>query len=125
MKSDLKWLECAAHGVVVLASPTAYERSIVPGKTGFLYHSAGEFEDLLAELIRNRDLRRQVAGNAYRWVRENRLLAQHYRQRYQWYLEMLQRLPQLNEELRGRVPALFAADAGANAEAMISFTRAQ
>jgi len=71
---------------------------------------------LLAELIRNRDLRRQVAGNAYCWVRDNRLLAHHYRQRYQWYLEMLQRLPQLNDELRSRVPELFAVAAGAQAE---------
>jgi len=35
MKSDLKWLECAAHGVVALVSPTVYETSIVPGNTGF------------------------------------------------------------------------------------------
>ncbi len=106
MKSDLKWIECAAHGVVTLASPTVYEGSIVPGETGFLYHSIQEFEERLRELIRNHDLRSRVAQKAYAWVKERRLQSQHYRTRYQWYLQMLDRLPQLNEELRRRAPEL-------------------
>jgi hypothetical protein len=106
MKSDLKWLECAAHGVVALASPTVYGRSVVPGETGLLYRSAKEFEEQLRELIGNRDLRGRVARKAYAWVKNKRLLAQHYRTRYEWYLRMLDRLPELTEELRRRVPEL-------------------
>jgi SAM-dependent methyltransferase len=124
MKSDLKWLECAAHGVAALASPTVYERSVAHGVTGFLYRSVAEFEQLLAELIRNRALRRRVAARAYQWVRKHRLLAQHFRERYQWYLQMLDRLPQLNEELRRRVPELFAGnEVNAKDAAMIALMR--
>lgn len=107
MKSDLKFVECAGYGAAVLASPTVYEGSIVEGETGLIYRSVDEFEAKLKELIENTNLRQRIAVNAYNWVRENRLLCQHYRQRRDWYLEMRDRLPSLNEELRNRVPELF------------------
>jgi precorrin-6B methylase 2 len=109
MKSDLKFLECAGHGVVALASPTVYEASIADGKTGFLYRSVEEFDQRLRLLLTDVKLRRRVAANAYLWVRDKRLLAQHYRQRYDWYRQMRAMLPQLNEELRQRAPELFDA----------------
>ncbi len=108
MKSDLKFLECAAQGVAALASPVVYEGSVVDGVTGRLFRSPAEFEERLRELIANRGLRRRLAANAYAWVREQRLLSQHYRKRYEWLLQMRDRLPQLNEELRQRAPELFA-----------------
>ncbi|PPT10979.1 Putative N-acetylgalactosaminyl-diphosphoundecaprenol glucuronosyltransferase [Geitlerinema sp. FC II] len=107
MKSDLKFIECASHGVTVLASPTVYARSIVDGETGLLYNSLPEFETKLRRLLQDTPWRRQMANNAYRWVRDNRLLSQHYRERYDWYLEMRSRLPELNEALRQRVPEIF------------------
>jgi SAM-dependent methyltransferase len=107
MKSDLKFIECAGHGVTVLASPTVYGQSIVDGKTGYIYNSVEEFETKLHEIVGNTQLRRQIAANAYEWVRDNRLLSQHYRQRHEWYLEMRDRLPELNEALRSRLPQLF------------------
>ena len=41
-KSDLKFIECAAHGVVSLASPTIYGQTITDGETGLIYRSPGE-----------------------------------------------------------------------------------
>jgi precorrin-6B methylase 2/glycosyltransferase involved in cell wall biosynthesis len=107
MKSDLKFVECAGHGVAVLASPTVYEQSIIPGETGLIYRTLKQFETHLHELITNPQLRYHLATNAYNWVRNNRLLCQHYGERRQWYLELRDRLPQLNQELRQRVPELF------------------
>jgi glycosyltransferase involved in cell wall biosynthesis len=107
MKSDLKFVECAGHGVAVLASPTVYEQSIIPGETGLIYRTLKQFETHLHELITNPQLRYYLAANAYDWVRNNRLLCQHYGERQQWYLEWRDRLPQLNQELRQRVPELF------------------
>lgn len=107
MKSDLKFIESAGHGVAVLASPTVYGQSIIEGETGLIYRSVEEFELKLQELIKNCQLRQQLASNAYQWVAENRLLSQHYRQRRHWYLQMRDRLPELNKELRDRVPELF------------------
>ncbi|MEW6496301.1 MAG: methyltransferase domain-containing protein [Cyanobacteriota bacterium] len=99
MKSDLKFLECAAHGVVALASPTVYAASIVEGQTGLIYHSVEEFAAKLDELIINRELRYRIATQAYEWVKGNRLLSQHFRQRRDWYLQMCNRLPELNRVL--------------------------
>ncbi len=107
MKSDLKFLECAGHGVAVLASPTVYEQSIIAEETGLIYRTLKQFETQLNELILNTQLRHQIAANAYAWVRDNRLLCHHYTQRRQWYLQMRDRLPELNQQLRQRVPELF------------------
>ncbi len=99
MKSDLKFIECAGHGVVALASPTVYAASIVEGQTGLIYHSAEDFAAKLNELIINRDLRCRITTQAYEWVKDNRLLCQHFRQRRDWYLQMYNRLPELNHAL--------------------------
>ena len=99
MKSDLKFLECAAHGLVVLASPTVYAASIVEGETGLIYRSAEEFATKLHELIINHELRCRIATQAYEWVQENRLLSLHFHQRRDWYLQMCNRLPELNRVL--------------------------
>jgi SAM-dependent methyltransferase/glycosyltransferase involved in cell wall biosynthesis len=108
MKSDLKFIECAARGVAVLASPTVYEHSIKEGETGLIYRYVKEFEIKLNELIADSQMRRQIAANAYEWVRDNRLLCGHYRQRRDWYLQMRDELPRLNAELRDRLPELFS-----------------
>lgn len=107
MKSDLKFIECAGHGATVLASPTVYEQSIIEGETGLIYRSPEEFEQKLQELMNHAQLRQQLAKNAYEWVAENRLLSQHYQQRRDWYCQMRDRLTELNQQLRDRVPDLF------------------
>jgi glycosyltransferase involved in cell wall biosynthesis len=108
MKSDLKFLEHAGHGAVAIASPTVYENSIIEGETGLIYRSADDFAAKLTELIQNHSLRQQIAKNAYAWVKENRMMCQHYQERREWYLEMRSQLPRLNAELKERAPQLFA-----------------
>ena len=105
-KSDLKFIESAAHGAAVLASPTVYEGTIRHGETGLIYHSLDEFAALLDRLIRDRPFRLRLADAAFRYVAENRLLARHIRDRHDWYRAMLARREQLNTELRQRVPDL-------------------
>ena len=105
-KSDLKFIECAAQGVVTLASPTIYDRSIQHGRTGLIYHSLDEFTKLLDRLILDRTFRLELADTAYRYVAENRLLSRHFRARYRWYRAMLEHREQLEAELRQRVPEL-------------------
>ena len=106
-KSDLKFLEHAAHGTVAIASPTVYEASIRDGETGLIYRDTVEFERQLHQLLADVSLRHRIAANAYGWVKKNRLLRSHYRERQAWYLQMLDRLPELNRALRERVPELF------------------
>jgi glycosyltransferase involved in cell wall biosynthesis len=107
LKSDIKFVECAGHGVAVLASPTVYQDALRDEETGLLFRSLGEFESQLTRLIEDRPLRMRLAGNAFRYVAESRLVSQHIRARYEWYLKMFDQLPQLNAELRECVPDLF------------------
>jgi len=107
MKSDLKFIECAGHGVAVIASPTVYENSIEEGKTGLIYSSVNEFEEKLVKLIENAAFRHELAQNAYNYVAQNRLLVNHYKERAQWYYDMVNNLSKLNEELKYRTPELF------------------
>jgi SAM-dependent methyltransferase len=106
-KSDLKFIDCGGHGVAALASPTVYARTIEHGENGLIYHSPDEFAALLDRLIRDAPFRRRLALNAYRFVADNRLLARHFRVRYDWYRQMLDRRVELNVELRRRMPELF------------------
>jgi precorrin-6B methylase 2 len=105
-KSDLKFIECAAHSVAVLASPTVYDRTIHDGQTGLIYRSSAEFVALLDRLICDIPFRRGIAENARAFVSENRLLAHHFRARHEWYRQMYERRSELEAELRDRVPEL-------------------
>ena len=103
MKSDLKFIECAGHGVCVLASPIVYSETIRHGKTGFIYYNHADFELYLRHLIVDRDLRHEIADAAYEYVKSERLLCQHYKERYLWYKNLIAQLPQLNQNLIERI----------------------
>ena len=107
MKSDLKFLECAGAGTAVLASPTVYEHTVQQGITGLLYTNEAEFYGSLQLLLEDGDFRRRIAANAYRWVAENRMLAQHYRQRLLWYNSLFERFEELSAAISKRVPELW------------------
>ena len=107
-KSDLKFLECAAHGVVALAGPTVYGETIRDDETGVIFHDGDDFEAKLDLLIDDAERRRAIAEAAYRYVADERMLAGHFRERYDWYREMLDRKDELDRDLRERVPAMFA-----------------
>jgi hypothetical protein len=83
-----------------------YKASIQSGETGLIYDSLTEFSAQLRQLIENPSFRQQLANNAYQWVKQNRLLAQHYRRRWDWYCQMRDELPRLTQELWQRVPEL-------------------
>ena len=102
-KSDLKFIESAANGAVALASPIVYSSVIKDGTTGFIYHNGREFISKLNTLIKNKNLRRKVAEEAYSYVRHERLMSQHYEERLDWYRELLARLPELTAEAEARI----------------------
>ena len=108
MKSDLKFLECAGNCVVALASPTVYDATVIDGQTGLIYHTPLEFAEKLTLLIEDQTFRRIIAGRAYAWVGQHRLLSQHYRERYCWYKTMIDQLPDLNQALERRVPGIIS-----------------
>ena len=106
-KSDLKFIESAGHGAVVLASPTVYEATVRDGETGLIYHSPKEFAEKLDLLIQRADLRRMLAENAYRYVAEHRLLDQHLDDYIAAYRELFERWEELERERLRRVEKFF------------------
>ena len=105
-KSDLKFIECASGGAAVLASPVVYSEVIRDGENGFIFRNLREFEEKLKLLIFNKTKRRELAENAYNYVKQNRLMSQHYEERINWYRELLAKLPELNKETQKRIDKL-------------------
>jgi len=75
-KSDLKFIECAAHEVVCIASPTVYAQSIQDGVTGLIASSDEAFAQALEALASNSTKRLAIAQAARQYVRDHRLWAQ-------------------------------------------------
>lgn len=103
MKSDLKFLECAAYGTVALASPTVYDTTIIDGVTGLIYRNSEEFSQHLRSLLVDQEWRRRLASSAYDWVKKHRLLSQHYHRRVEWYNSLLENYGGLTEEIYSRL----------------------
>lgn len=115
-KSDIKFLECAAEGVAVIASRTIYDGALtrVEGYpidrieracTG-IYSTPGEFTARLRTLIEEPATRLGYAERAYEYVRSQRLLSQHYRKRYEWYQSLISSKQALTDSLLERCPEL-------------------
>ncbi len=102
-KSDLKFIESAGHGAAVLASPTVYARTIADGCTGCIYRDKKEFRRKLERLIEDARYRRAVARAAYGYVRDERLLSQHYRARLSAYRGLIEYREELEQERAARV----------------------
>ena len=105
-KSDLKFIECAGNGAAVLASPVVYSSTVKDGETGFIFNNKKEFSQKLKLLIENKEKRFDIATAAYNYVKDNRLLSQHYEERLDWYKELFSRLDELNAAAVARIEKL-------------------
>lgn len=85
-KSDIKWQESTAIGCPVVASfKRPYIKAIEHGKTGFLANSREEWVKYLTLLIENKQLRQEIAKNAYEEVKKNHALENHWQQWKEYY----------------------------------------
>lgn len=107
-KSDLKFIECGGHGLATLASQVVYGETIINGETGLIYRTPTEFEQKFRQLVLDTELRQHLGERSMAWVIKHRLMKDRSRERAEWYLEMRDRLPELNADLEQRVPELFA-----------------
>jgi glycosyltransferase involved in cell wall biosynthesis len=112
--SDRAFLECAGHGVAVLASATRYGRSIVDGETGLLFRNEVELERQLTALLEEPSHRRELAARARQYVARERLLSQHYRERTEQYRRWLDQREELEQRLQTRERALLGASVEAS-----------
>lgn len=105
-KTDVKFLEAAMCGAVMIASPTVYGATIRHGETGLVARSFNDWENGLRTLIEKPGLRHRMAAAAERYVRHERMLMQHIHKRLDWYRELWAARAAINARLRESFPAL-------------------
>ena len=102
-KSDLKFIEAAACRVASLASDIVYGDSVDDGRTGLLFHNAGELHDRLLRLVAMPDLARALGDAARHYVAGERMLAYQVTPRIAWYRSLWARRAELSNALYGRL----------------------
>ena len=108
-KSDLKFLECAAEGVAVIAKGKPYEATwcVYPeGPLHGIWKNVDGFEEVLKTMISKPDLRQSAINRSYAYIRDHRLLSQHYRAYHNWYLTLLAQRSTLDQDRCDRVDRL-------------------
>ena len=104
-KSDVKFIECASRGTVCIASPLNYEGRIVDGHSGIIARSPDDWAAALRRLIEDSAYRDELAGTAYDYCREERMLSSQIHARLAWYHDLCSRQAALHEELMQRLDA--------------------
>ena len=105
-KSDLKFIEAAAHRVTALATATVYEQSVADGQTGVLFRSPEELGQRLLRLVANPDITQTIGDAARAYVARERMLAYQIAERTAWYHDLWARREELHRALLERMPEL-------------------
>lgn len=102
-KSDAKFLDAAARGVLTIASPTIYGDVIRHGETGFIAADVNDWGPLLTAALQDDAARTRMARNAWDYVREHRMFAYQIQSRDDWYRDLWARRVELNAALVARM----------------------
>lgn len=102
-KSDAKFLDAAARGVLTIASPTIYADVIRHGENGLIASEVADWAPLLTQALRDHDASRRMARNAWNYVRERRMFAHQVEARHDWYRDLWERRVELNAALLARM----------------------
>lgn len=105
-KSDAKYLDAAARGVLTIASPTAYAAVIRHGKNGLIAPELADWAPMLAQALRDDEARRRMARNAWEYVQGARMFAQQVPTRHEWYRDLWARREALTEAMVARMAAI-------------------
>ncbi len=105
LKSDLKFIECCAAGVVPLCSPVVYAERAEHRKIGIFAESPQEWHDGLCTLVRDPGLVHARQAHGLRYVLEQRLHAQQAPARLAWYCGLIAQRTVLERERQARLTA--------------------
>jgi glycosyltransferase involved in cell wall biosynthesis len=103
-KSDLKFVEGAAHRIACIASPVVYGGTIRDGETGLIVRDADQFGAALRGLLADPARTRAIAESARGWVAANRMMAAQVPARMGWYRGLWERRVELDAALLRRAP---------------------
>jgi tetratricopeptide (TPR) repeat protein len=108
-RSDARFLEYAAHGVLtVCADEEPYRGAVHPAHTGLLYRDAAELETVLERALADAELRQAMASRAARFVADERLERPRIGARLAFYLSVANQLglrlaPRIGPDPLGRL----------------------
>lgn len=105
-KSDAKYLDASRAGVVTIASPTVYERTIRSGENGFIARTLEDWPTMLAAVLADPRLCTRIALAAWNDVRANRMFANQIADRRDWYAGLLDRRESLDQAVLDRNPGV-------------------
>jgi SAM-dependent methyltransferase len=103
-KSDLKFVEAAAHGLCCLASPVVYGATVRDGETGLIVTGPEALGAALRGLLAAPARARAIGAAARDWVRANRMVASAVPARLAWYRSLWDRRAELDAALLRRAP---------------------
>jgi hypothetical protein len=103
LKSDLKFIECCAAGVVPVCSPVVYAERPEHHEIGLFAETADQWKHALLALASNRNevARRAALGRDY--VRRHRMHSQQAPEREAYYQGLLTNRAALESERRARM----------------------
>jgi len=104
-KSDAKYLDAAARGVLTIASPTIYAGVMRHGRNGLIAQTVDDWAPLLIQALGDEAASRTMARNAWDYVAGARMFADQIRYRSDWYRELWDRRAELNAALFKRMEA--------------------
>lgn len=107
-KSDLKFLEAAAHRVAAIASPVVYGGVIRNGETGVVFDSPADLQRRLLGLLADPAAALALAEAARSYITQERMLSYQLAARVDWYRSLWARRAELHAALLERVPELGA-----------------
>jgi hypothetical protein len=102
-KSDAKFLDGAARGLLTIASPTIYADVIRHGENGLIAPSMADWGPLLAQALGDAAGQRQMARAAWDEVRARRMFADQIADRQAWYRDLWARRAELNAAVAKRL----------------------
>ncbi|MBE7217286.1 MAG: methyltransferase domain-containing protein [Caulobacteraceae bacterium] len=107
-KSDIKFLEAAACGAAMVASPAVYADTIEDGVTGLIAPGLDDWAPALDRLLGDADFRRRVAEAAHAYVARERMMCAQVGPRVAWYRSLWRDRERLAREGAGRRVAVSA-----------------
>lgn len=106
MKSDAKFVDASRAGVLTIASPTIYARTIRHGENGQIAREVEDWPRLLIDAFADPEATRRMARTAWEEVRDGRMFADQIADRKAWYQSLWDRREALTEALMERLPGL-------------------
>jgi glycosyltransferase involved in cell wall biosynthesis len=103
-KSDAKYIDASRAGVLTIASPPVYDRTIRSGENGFIARTIEDWPAMLAMVLGDEVLRQRIARTAWEDVRDHRMFAHQAAARSAWYADLLARREALDAGIIARSP---------------------